>query len=360
MRMKKFTLLTILAVFATMAVNAQIDGLTGLYTFADTDNLFANTATGGAGTGTMMCDGVMKFDPDATDTNLDDMASTELEDWSVVDGIHNKAISLKAFNWLKIWHGIAANGGGDYVNDFSVVMDVMFSCDTCVYSLLEVNPTPTKNGYGSEMEVDHLKLGSVDKPWSTDEIPYSTNTFEVDTWYRVIYSASLGTGIKMYVDGVEWNSWEGDITDGRPAPYSADAHADDAAMKVGGNNEQFPANNPQRDFDKVIDLVAIYNVTLTANDAALLGGPGAWLGVNDRDARNAVFSLYPNPASDVLYIDGQDLVQLEIISLSGQVVDRRMLDGESTVDISNLDRGMYLVKGYDRSGASAIQKLIVE
>ena len=141
MRMKKITFLLMAGILlATFSLKAQT-GLIGFYTFADSEDLWKNTATE-AGIGTVMCEGVMKFLPDAPSTDEDDQPSIEGEDWEVIDGISDNAIALKAHNWFKVWHGIPANGGGDYVNDFTIVVDVRVADAGGIYSLLEVNPTP--------------------------------------------------------------------------------------------------------------------------------------------------------------------------------------------------------------------------
>lgn len=358
--MKKFTLILAIALVATVASKAQMDALIGLYTFSDVDNLFTNTATV-AGVGTVMCEGIFKFDPDATDTSADDMASTEVDDWAVIDGITTKAIALKAHNWFKVWHGIPANGGGGYVNDFTVVMDLRVADANGIGSLLEVNPTPTANGYTSELEFDSLRIGSVGAPASgEDALGFSTTLLEVDTWYRVAYSATLATGIQVYVDGVLFAEATGDFTDARPAPYGADTDPDDAAMKIGGNNESAPANDPPRDGDKDIDMIAIFNKGLSDTEVAALGAPGTWVGIRDRQVTEATFSFYPNPAKGMLNISGIDLVQLELVSLSGQVMKHVMLDGQNSVDVSDMNSGMYLIKAIDVNNNSAIQKLVIE
>lgn len=358
--MKRFTLILAIVLVASVASKAQMDALIGLYTFSDEANLFTNYATV-AGVGTVMCDGVLKFDPDATDTSADDMASTEVDDWAVIDGVNNKAIALKAHNWFKVWHGIPANGGGDYVNDFTVVVDVRVADANGIYSLLEVNPTPTANGYTSELEIDTMRVGTVGAPASgEDPLGQSDQMLTVDTWHRVVYSAKLSTGIQVYVDGVLFIETSGDFTDGRPAPYGADTDPTDAALKIGGNNESGPANDPPRDGDKDIDMIAIFNKDLSAAEVAALGAPGTWVGINDRQVTEATFSFYPNPAKGMLNISGVNLVQLEIVSLSGQVMKRVQLDGQNSVDVSDMNTGMYLIKVIDTNYNSAIQKLVIE
>ena len=362
--MKKFTLLVAIVAFAANLSQAQsnlldLDGLVGLYEFADGDNLFENTATE-TGVGVVMCEGVMKFDPDAQDSDFDDMPSTEFDDWNVVSGINNNAIALNAFNWFKVWHGIPANGGGDFVNDFAVVIDVKIADENGIYSLVEVNPTPTENGFTSEMEIEYLTVGSVGAPTSNDPpLEHSVEEVVIDTWYRIIYSAKLGESISIYVNGELWIDMFGDFTDGRPAPYGADTDPPDAAMKICGNNESGPANDPPRDGDKEIDLVGIYNRTLTAEEAAQLGAPGTVSGINDI-VKNSI-KLYPNPANEILYIALEHASKLEIINASGQIVESTNVKSETTsINVSHLNSGIYFVKVIDNAGNVGTQKLIIE
>lgn len=356
--MKHFTLLMALAVIFTFSAKAQI----GLYTFSDADNLWENTGTD-EGVGTIMLEGVFKYLYDEAEESATDQPSTETEDWEVVAGMADNAIALKAHNWLKIWHGIAANGGSDeWVNDFTIMVDFKVAYDTAVYSLFEVNPGPSTSGYTSEMEIADMKIGSVGAPASgEDPLGFSDMTLSTDTWYRAVYVAKLSEFVKVYVDGSLAVETFGDFSNARPAPYSADAYPDDAALRVGGNNETIENNDPPRDGDKQIDAVGVWGRDLSAEEVEALGGPGNFTGIaKPADAPDSFFSIYPNPASNVLYFRGQDLTQVEVIGISGQVVQRTILDGQHSMDISRLDRGMYLVKGVDYSGASAIRKLIVE
>jgi len=67
-------------------------------------------------------------------------------------------------------------------------------------------------------------------------------------------------------------------------------------------------------------------------------------------------SMYPNPAHNILYIETQsDLKDISIFNLIGKLVLRTTT---STIDISHIPTGMYLVKFKDVSGATGTQKFI--
>ncbi|WP_167612662.1 T9SS type A sorting domain-containing protein [Maribellus sediminis] len=334
--------------------------LIGVYTFEDTNDLFKNFATED-GIGKVQCDGVMQFDPEATETSADDKPSTQDVDWTVVDGVEDNAISMNAHNWLKFWHGIPANGGGSYVNDFAIVMDVMIPDTSLIYSLFEVNPTPNATGYTSEMEIVGGKIGTIGAPKSSaDAFGFSDVVIKENTWHRVVYNAKLGEYIKMYVDGVLVRSMEGNFLDARPAPYGADLSPDNAAFKVGGNNEAAPANDPPRDGAKVIDKVMIYSISLTDAEVEALGALGIETAV-ESVVDEATFRLYPNPASDVLHYTAENVERFDIVNMAGQTVFSTLVESSrSSVNVSNLETGMYIVRALKNNGSIETQKLIIQ
>ncbi len=59
-------------------------------------------------------------------------------------------------------------------------------------------------------------------------------------------------------------------------------------------------------------------------------------------------SLYPNPASDLITVDGADIKKIEIYNLSGKL--QLVSDSPRMIDIKRLNPGMYLVKVYTSKG----------
>lgn len=63
----------------------------------------------------------------------------------------------------------------------------------------------------------------------------------------------------------------------------------------------------------------------------------------------STFSIYPNPASDVVYI-GAEVSQITIFDISGKMVlNSATINGQ--FDISNLAKGIYIVNATDKNGA---------
>ena len=85
----------------------------------------------------------------------------------------------------------------------------------------------------------------------------------------------------------------------------------------------------------------------------------AWVPVNT--AINDVemekyYSVYPNPAVSSIYVSGEDVKEVQICSLSGQIL---MTSNEQSVNISKLSKGNYLavIRAKNGTVVKKIQKL---
>ena len=71
------------------------------------------------------------------------------------------------------------------------------------------------------------------------------------------------------------------------------------------------------------------------------------------------FNMYPNPATNSLTIETQQVSDLKIYSIQGVLVKHQKgLKSNTTINLSNLSSGMYLVK-LSSKGKYAIKKLII-
>jgi|GEM_PF-247643 hypothetical protein len=72
-----------------------------------------------------------------------------------------------------------------------------------------------------------------------------------------------------------------------------------------------------------------------------------------RELQVEKLGIYPNPASETLIVDNSlELFRFEIFNLVGQRVGAFVTNGQAgvSVDLTGLDRGIYLLAGYDRQG----------
>lgn len=61
-----------------------------------------------------------------------------------------------------------------------------------------------------------------------------------------------------------------------------------------------------------------------------------------------VFSVYPNPANDMINIELKDIGKIEIIDLEGNVIYKKdiLKAGVNEIDISQFSSGTYIIKYY--------------
>ena len=102
------------------------------------------------------------------------------------------------------------------------------------------------------------------------------------------------------------------------------------------NNTVFP-NNIQ------IDWVRVYQ-----------DGP-----ISTEELPGSNLKVYPNPASNILNIEGGDLIRATLFNLEGRVVLSAPLLNAKTIDVQDVESGMYLL---ELEGAKGIQtkKIIIE
>ncbi|MEN8194799.1 MAG: T9SS type A sorting domain-containing protein [Bacteroidota bacterium] len=325
---------------------------TGIYTFSTEETLFDNTSPLVSGTGNRSCEGVLH-----RDTEGNDIPSDKGTGYDIIDGANtDKALRINKNNWLKIWHGIAANGGGENVNDFTVAIDVRVSDASGIYSLFEVNPTSYSSGYTSEMELDNVKVGTVGNTSSGEPaIGFSSSIINTEEWYRVVYAAKLGEYVRFYVNGVLWHEILGNFTDARPSPYGADNNSDIAAFKVAGNNEA------DRDGDKDIDMVIVFAYTLSEAEIVELGSPQTQLGIVSHDHKSSVLKISPNPVtSDILTIEAKGKSEFRLFNSIGQIVMSKTIEGKTDINVSAVKQGLYFVQLQDEKGKVRSAKVIMK
>jgi len=85
-------------------------------------------------------------------------------------------------------------------------------------------------------------------------------------------------------------------------------------------------------------------------------------GINDIKQTDLPF-VYPNPANDVIAISHSStkISNIKIFDITGkQVKSLNLQDGKQTIDISDLQQGLYLISLFDKKNIVSQQKLIVK
>ena len=140
------------------------------------------------------------------------------------------ASQLGVGDYYTVTHGIAPNGGGSYVNEFTILWDIMYPTATAG-NWKTLWQTSTSNSNDGELFISPLADVGV------AATGYTANTTSPDTWYRVVVSVDNDSFYRIYVDGNEWLDGAVQPVDGRfsldPVFHAlADNDGDDALMNL--------------------------------------------------------------------------------------------------------------------------------
>ena len=131
-------------------------------------------------------------------------------------------------------------------------------------------------------------------------------------------------------------------------------------LSIGGmldnGNLSYPVNG-------YIDDVRIYNFALTSQEIQDIYDQHCWATAIENEVQNVV-KLFPNPASEMLQIEWNTIQpeKIAIIDFTGKIVLQKELETSkqnTNLDVSNLAKGMYLVKIVGKEGEYS-QKFVKE
>ena len=107
-------------------------------------------------------------------------------------------VQERSWDYLTCTHGIAPNGGGDYVNQYTIMMDYVQTSGLDQWNSLYQTGSP--HGNDGDLFTDgagHIGIGSVED----GEPGYSSLTYDASTWHRIVLSVDNSSFFRVYVDG---------------------------------------------------------------------------------------------------------------------------------------------------------------
>lgn len=242
----KSTIISIMLVVLATAGFARADvvlpaGLTGFWEFSDSTNV-AHATVG-------------------TDLGLHNVSGS---DW-LLGGLGG-AVDVDRSAWLTVTHNIpAGTGGGSYVNEWSILMDIMVptSSQGQWASLYQTNTSNANDG--------DFFVRNTDGALGVAATGYSANKISYDSWLRVVVSVDNGSFYRIYVDGAQWHEGNVQSIDGR---FSLDPTILVFADEDG------------EDYPKYCSTLAVWDRPLTGDEIASMG--------------NASTVIVPEPATIAL------------------------------------------------------------
>jgi hypothetical protein len=83
--------------------------------------------------------------------------------------------------------------------------------------------------------------------------------------------------------------------------------------------------------------------------------------VQNPSPKNGYFSVHPNPSSNKITIESQPQSQIEIIDVTGKIIQRMQTSSDQEeMDISQLPKGIYLIRAFDKKGNINTAKFVKE
>lgn len=154
-------------------------------------------------------------------------------------------------------HGSGPNGGGSYVNQFTLVIDFKIPALGSWYTFHQTNDANANDGDSFISPAGAIGVG--DTGYSADGV------VQANTWYRLaIVTDLIGGGVDYYLNGELIKDGGGAGKDNRFSLYTT--------------NDSTPwvllfADNDGDDADITVSTVIFYNSALTPQNVSALGGP---------------------------------------------------------------------------------------
>ncbi len=182
---------------------------------------------------------------------------------------------------------------------------------------------------------------------------HSPGYVQIDVEFYFIAISMDNTKEDFWVQYYDGSSWQ------TVAAFARDIDFDNgtfyvATVSILESNYNFPTNMNLRfmcDASGNRDDVYIDDITVTASTSIITNGPSRPVTLKETGRRLSPdlldeFTVYPNPANDILYITSKEDEDVEIMiyDVKGQMVQQVSLPaGSDKIDISKLVKGLYLI-----------------
>lgn len=238
-----------------------------------------------------------------------------------VDGpsVGNLAVEVPLGSYFAMNHGIAPNGGGTLVNEYSIMWDFAIPATETWYAFLETTATTSDDADLFIAASANSGIARVPNSIGTGSLLYTANTVSADTWYRMLLTMKNGEFAKLYINGELW-------------PVSADIQGylvQDVDGRYGLAPTIFIFQDGDGDDGTLkCSEISIWDVALSAEEALALGDVNTvqtGIKTNKNVNTSDLMPNYPNPVShNTLYpyqVQKTGNVTFRILDQTGKVVD---------------------------------------
>ncbi|WP_336686355.1 T9SS type A sorting domain-containing protein [Chryseobacterium bernardetii] len=196
--------------------------------------------------------------------------------------------------------------------------------------------------FNNDNHLDVL-LGGFD--WASPDIPSLTKVFKNNSTEQNI-KPTAPTNLNLTKNGSRFNfTWSGATDDKTPVnalryeiKVGSTPNSQDIARYIVTTPSWFLDLDPA--IQNVYWSVRSIDASKVYSDASLQGSLSTR---ENTDNHEKELLIYPNPASDKVYIKGEKVSEAEIYSIEGRKLDI-ILNSDQSVDVSHLPKGIYLLK----------------
>lgn len=162
------------------------------------------------------------------------------------------AIRIAVGSYYKYAHGIAANGGGDSVNRYTLMFDFKVLSFKQWHTFFQTDTTNTNDGEC------FIRPNTTTKPAriGTATTKYTNDSINAKQWYRLVISVNLNNYYRYYINGKLWLEGDTQEVDGRFALLS---------------QILFFADNDKEDDTIDIASLAIFDTCLSTKEIEKIG-----------------------------------------------------------------------------------------
>ncbi len=158
------------------------------------------------------------------------------------------AIAIDAGSYYTCTHGIPANGGGSYVNEYSIMFDIMIDNPKEYHCLFQTNQSNSNDGDVFFNPNSQLGISATG---------YTGFSIKANNWYRVVVTVDLASSLRYYIDGKL-------VLDAVSQPIDGTYSLDPTVL--------FFADENGEDNMIYVAQVALFNTSLGAAEVLGLGG----------------------------------------------------------------------------------------
>lgn len=176
--------------------------------------------------------------------------------------------------------------------------------------------------------------------WNTNT-PFSNASLD-GQWHHLVTTYDSSKTSKVYVDGVLKNTV---VQNGWNTSLSGNV------FWLAG---QFGDSSP---FNGAVDDLKIYNYAISPAEVTSLYTNNS-LSTANFSQNNSLVSLYPNPVNDVLHIE--TTAEIKSVTVYGILGNQVLSSSSKDINVSHLERGIYMVQVQDAENNISTKKIIKE